>query len=206
MKTAVTLLILSLSCMATWAQDLCLIKPRTALLLEDQPMLKELKLSDAQHTQLTEYFQVRQQEVLNERWLLQKDTAHYNAMDDDIARYLNSDQLQHLKEHWLHHNGLVTLTDAKIADEMQLTDSQRNKIATLANKMREQLRELKVSSAGNAASIRNDYLRLRHETNRAIEAMLRDLQKHKFARMQGERFEQIHSATRNKTTKMDGSY
>ena len=76
---------------------------------------------------------------------------------------------------------------ARMQEQLDLTDAQRDTVKALMEKFRQQIRELREASSGDRMEMREVMMELRAEQDEKIKAVLNDEQKEKYEEIQEER-------------------
>jgi Spy/CpxP family protein refolding chaperone len=108
------------------------------------------------------------------------------ATNKALAGILKPEQIKRLKQIELQQSGP---SDADAQKELALSDEQKTKIKELADKLREQSREVFKNAQGNFEEARDKLTKLRKETQEKELGVLTDTQKKKWKELTGEPFE-----------------
>jgi Spy/CpxP family protein refolding chaperone len=164
------------------------------MLLQAEPVQKELELTDDQKASLTKLADENrpagggggfrdlspedQQKRLDE---MQKQRDEVQAKVNEI---LLPNQQERLQQITLQLQGARALSDAKVADKLQLTDDEKKQLADLSSDYRQKMMDL---FQGGGPPDRDAMAKLRTEENDKAMAILTPEQKDQFTTMQGKK-------------------
>jgi Spy/CpxP family protein refolding chaperone len=168
-------------------------------LLSRPEVQAELKLTDAQKTQVTDAmekqrqggrgnFQQLQNATPEER---QKAMAERQAEQTKLVNsILNPDQQKRFKEISLQQQGLQALATPAVADELKLTADQKTQIQTVLQQRNETMRGLfqQGGNGGDFAAVRDKMTAMNKDTDTKLAALLTDDQKSQWKAMLGTPF------------------
>jgi hypothetical protein len=173
-----------------------------AFLLRNPDVQKELKLSDEQVTKTKDVLQ-NVSATFKEKFAALKDTPQedrqakmqeimkaMSAENDKVLKdVLNADQQKRLKQLELQQRGADAFTDPEVEKALSMTAEQKEKIKTLNEDSRKEMREIFQNAAGNFQEAMTKIQTLRKETLEKTTATLTDAQKTKWKEMTGAPFE-----------------
>jgi Spy/CpxP family protein refolding chaperone len=108
--------------------------------------------------------------------------------DKALGDVLKPEQMKRLKQIALQQRGAQAFTDAKVQEELKLTDDQKDKIKTINEDMRKEMGEI-FQGGGDMEENRKKMTTLRNETLDKIKGVLTDDQKKTWEQMTGAPFE-----------------
>lgn len=156
----------------------------------------ELKLTDAQKTQVTEMAQKLRQNLQGLAQRLQSATAEERgkilaelqaANRKAVDSILNDDQKKRFREITLQQQGMTAVATPDVAGELKLTDEQKSKIQAVQREQQAAISEL-FQGGGDPAAAREKFAALRKQTEEKIAAILTDDQKAQWKSMLGAPF------------------
>jgi hypothetical protein len=173
-------------------------------ILQRTEVQTELKLTDAQKTQVSQMFEQRRGQGGGQRGQgnasfeeRQKRLAERMAEDmKQVNAILNADQQKRFKEIWLQQQGLPALAYPSVASELKLSDEQHSKVMSILSEQAQAQRPRGQGGGGDFAALRERMLAMRRETNSKIEAVLTDAQKAEWKTMLGAAFDLPPAAPR----------
>jgi Spy/CpxP family protein refolding chaperone len=160
-----------------------------AMLLRNEQVQEELKLTDDQKTKLEEALRPQRGEGFRpgqdlsaeeRRELRERFAERREQQEKQINEILTSDQQKRLRQIQLQQRGLAALLDEEVAKEVGVSEEQQNQIREVLRAQAAEQREL-----GRDAS-REDRQRLRQQTEEKALAVLTTEQKAKFEELKGE--------------------
>ena len=165
--------------------------PSRLMLATQQSVQAELKLTDEQSQRVTELSE-KQREIMRglrdlspqERRKRFEQAAKAN--DEALSEILSADQMGRLKEIVLQQRGLSALADPKVAASLKLTEEQTQRVQSIAEEFRRELREIMQSDDRRQA--REKMRDLRAATDGKYMAVLTDEQKSQWKEMVGAPF------------------
>jgi hypothetical protein len=106
-----------------------------------------------------------------------------------LAKLLNADQQQRLRQIALRQEGLFALGDPEVAAELALSDAQRRQFQSIIQETQRRFVALgrKAETSGNPAAVEREARQIRSEQQDKIEALLTEAQRKKWRRLLGER-------------------
>jgi Spy/CpxP family protein refolding chaperone len=166
-------------------------------LLSRPEVQTELKLSDAQKTQISDLAD-KQREAARDRFQDLRDASpeerekammEWNAQQTkQINGVLNADQQKRFRQISLQQQGPMALTDPTVAEELKLTADQKSKVKEIMQQQREAQREIFESAGPDRDAAREKMQALRKTTNDKLAGVLTADQKRKWTEMQGTPF------------------
>jgi Spy/CpxP family protein refolding chaperone len=165
-------------------------------LLMNPGVQKELKLSDDQVSKLKdamgkvredhkEDFEKIREASPEERQKVMRAVGEETRKA--IAGILDAKQMKRLKQIEWQVGGTRALEDPEVQKELKLSDEQKKKLKTIFEDSNKQIREL--FQGGNREGAREQFQKLRKDTDEKTNAVLTDEQKKTFKEMKGEPFE-----------------
>jgi hypothetical protein len=160
----------------------------------------ELKLTDEQKTKVTEMLgQLRGgrrgqggQFGNLSREERQKQLAERRANEEkQVQTILNTDQLQRYHQLQLQRQGLSSLRDPKVEDELKLTEDQRSKVDGIFKEQADETQKALESAGGGRrarGAARTQLEEIRKKTDEKLQAVLTDDQKKQWKEMLGAPF------------------
>lgn len=169
--------------------------PASAL-LNQKPVQEELRLSDEQKKEVAAFG-----EKMREAWQDAMDAAPEERMrkmmemradgDKAVSRILRPEQAKRLHQIALQAAGARALADPKVASELSLDDSQKDKIREAGEEQMKKMEELRGESGGDRDKRREKMADLRRETDERIREVLTPGQRARWKDMLGEPFKGI---------------
>jgi Spy/CpxP family protein refolding chaperone len=163
------------------------------MLLNQESVQKELKLTDEQKTKFDELRQKsreKMQEIFQgdegERPKKMQELNEENRKA--IAAILSPEQGNRLKEITYQQRGSAALADPEVAKALNLTEEQKGKVKTINDETQAAMRELFTPGQAPDEDARNKMNDLRKSSGEKLMALLTPEQKTKWAELQGEPF------------------
>jgi hypothetical protein len=162
---------------------------------------EELKLSDEQKQKLQKRLQGTVQDAmqffqkLDDRKPEEREqelSSYRQGAQEKLATFLNETlkdgQLKRLRQLELQQQGPFALGQPDVAQELKITDEQRNQFVMVVQEMQTKIEPLikEAQSGGNPEEIRPRVMKIRREHEGRIEALLSDGQKKQWQEMLGE--------------------
>lgn len=172
------------------------------MLVNNKSVQKELQMTDDQVKKAKEVTQEIRQKHQEEMQALrdmdpdegrQKRTALMRTIGEEtdkaLADVLKPEQMKRLKQISLQQRGAQAFTDAKVQEELKLTDDQKDKIKTINDDAQKEMRELFQSGGDDREAMMKKIQTLRTETMDKVKGVLTDDQKKTWEQMTGAPFE-----------------
>jgi Spy/CpxP family protein refolding chaperone len=157
------------------------------MLLQAEPVQKELELSDDQKTSISKLGEDARQAFSGgnrpSREEMQQAREDQQKKINDILLPNQQDRLQQIT---LQLQGARALSDPKVADKLKLTDDQKKQLADLSGDYRQKMMDL---FQGGGPPDRDAMNKLRTEQNDKAMAILTSDQKDEFTKMQGKKID-----------------
>jgi Spy/CpxP family protein refolding chaperone len=163
------------------------------MLLGQESVQKELKLTDEQKTKADELRQKsreKMQEIFQgDEGERQKKMQELNEENRKaVAAILNPEQTKRLKEITYQQRGATALADPEVVKALNLTDEQQGKVKTINEETQAAMRELFTPGQAPDEDARNKMNDLRKSSGEKLMALLTPEQKSKWTALQGEPF------------------
>ena len=159
--------------------------------LLSEPVQPELQLSEEQKTQIEDLIESQtpdpMQDLSPEERAQQAETQRKDAMAR-LKEILDEKQFTRARQIMLHARGPEALTQEDVAEELKLTDEQREQIAAIITTLREKRQEIrqKVESGEiERGEVREKMAELRTQANEQALAVLKDDQKQAWEKLLG---------------------
>jgi len=163
----------------------------------------ELKLTEEQATKVKDVVQQVRDKHKDEQEALQKiedvqerfqkfgelRKTMSNDFLKDVADVLKPDQVKRLKQIDLQTRRSFAFQDPDVQKELNLTDDQKDKIKTIGEDARKEMREIGQGGQGNQEETRKKFAALQKDVDEKIQAVLTPEQKKSWKEMTGEPFE-----------------
>ncbi len=164
--------------------------PGLLALATQQSVKEELKLTDDQLKVITPLAEKQREggrgmrdATAEQRQKVQEQIA---ANEKSLAEVLQPDQLKRLKQIALQQQGALAVARPAVAEDLQLTAEQKDKIKTMQQDVQDKMRE--AMQAGNREEARSKMTELRKSTNEKVLELFTDEQKTKWKELTGEPF------------------
>jgi hypothetical protein len=170
------------------------------MMLRMPEVQSELKLTDAQKTQVDEmleklfegrrgqFFQLRELSAEDR----QKRMAERRSQEEkQVKGILTADQQKRYRQLQLQQQGFAALSDRSVQDELKLTDEQRTKVETIQREQGESMRvvfQRDGDGPPDFAAIRPKMEAMRKQTDDKLAAVLTEAQKQQWKEMLGTAF------------------
>jgi Spy/CpxP family protein refolding chaperone len=166
----------------------------TLFLLTQKSVQDELKMTDEQVKKVTE-LQAKEREARGprdpnvSREERQKKAEEARAATDKaLTDILKPEQLKRVKQISWQRQGTRALSDKEVAEALKLTDEQKEKLKTIQDDARKEMRDLFQAGAGNRDEARKKMEELRKSADEKAQAVLTAEQKTKLKEVTGEPF------------------
>lgn len=117
---------------------------------------------------------------------------------EELAKILKPEQLKRLNEIYIQQAGVAALQDDEVAEQLKITDEQKEKFAKVREENQSAMRELFQDAGpdGDREAMRTKMTELRKQNEEKTLAVLTDAQKKQFEEMKGKKFDMPENAGR----------
>lgn len=192
-STTLFTLILALAAPMARAQiEMPLTQPRFTLLVSPQ-IQEHLKLTDEQKKKIDAALEANVQREGDRVMIMMGPDTDIKELDKAAIASLDDKQKQRLSEIWLQRNGLLALEEKETAKTLDVVEDQMEKIRPIFDDYRQKIMDLFMTHDDNGGEEvkydRTKVEKLRADTNKKIEAILKEEQVKAWKAMLGEKFE-----------------
>jgi hypothetical protein len=106
-----------------------------------------------------------------------------------VKELLKPDQAKRFRQISLQQRGVQAFADAKVQEELKITDDQKTKLADIGKELQDKAREVRQDNQGNFAAIREKMTPINKEAGEKAAALLTADQKATWKEMLGSHFE-----------------
>ena len=164
-----------------------------AMLLRQESVQKELKMTDDQKGKLDDFFAGMREKMQDAFQLEGEERAKkmqeiQKENEKTLASILKPEQVKRLKEIGYQQAGGMAFSNPEVAKELAITDEQKTQLRELNQNMMAEMRELFQPGQPPDEESRNKMQELRKSTGEKMLKLLTDEQKKKWKTMQGEPF------------------